>query len=463
VMLLHRRWSEAEHLTYPILEVPLALSSVDKPLWASSIFTVGFGLAAAVETLNSLHAIAPQWPAIPVRAWHDPYNLVGQVTDHPWNAIGYMPLSFYPFAIGQGLLLPTNLSFSCWFFYLQWQAQKVLTAWLGWSGTPGAPFIREQSFGGFIGLALFALWVSRRGWLRELSRAFDRKPCVGSWDARVALLATVTGFGGLVWFSCRAGMTTPYAIAFFAVFFLIGIAITRIRAEMGLPVHDLHYSGPTQMLPTILGVRGVGQRNLLVGEVYYWFNRAYRSHFMPHQAEGFKFLSSEVGLGPGLLLLVLAGGLGVALSFYLQLKMVFAAGGAAGCVANVPMYIGREPWFEFLSWTDQARGPNARATIAIVAGALVTFLGMLGHVRTGWWPVHPVGYAVSSSWAMERLWCPLLVAWTVKSLVTRYGGGAQYKKLVQFAVGLVIGDFVAGSFWNIHGMLRHLPIYRFWD
>lgn len=463
VMLLHRRWAEAEHLTYPILEVPAALAAVDRPLWRQPGFALGFGLAAAIETLNSLHAISPRWPQVPVRAWHPPFNLVGQIWEHPWRAIGYMPMSFYPFAIGQGFLLPTDLSFSCWFFYLQWQAQKVICAWLGLSGIPNAPFIREQSFGGFVALALFALMVSRRGWLRELHAAFAGRPRREAVDARLALACICLGFAGLVWFSVRAGMTVPYATAFFAIFFAIGLAVTRIRAEMGLPVHDLHFSGPTQMLPTVLGSRSVGKPNLAVGELYYWFNRAYRSHYMPHQAEGFRFLSRQMGLASGMGLFLLAWSLGVALSFFFQLKMVFRAGGAAACVSTVPLWIGQEPWNEFMQHVNQPRPPNYRALTAILAGIAATFTGMVLKTRTGWWPIHPVGYAVSSSWAMERLWCPLLVAWTAKVLIARYGGGGAYRKAVPFAVGLVVGDFVGGSLWNLVGMWRNMPIYRFWD
>jgi len=463
VMLLHRRWSEAEHLTYPILEVPAALAAVDRPLLRDRGYLLGFSIAALIETFNSLNAISPRWPQIPVRAWHPPYNLVAAIWEHPWRAIGYMPLSFYPFAIGQGLLLPTNLSFSCWFFYLQWQAQKVLSAWLGWSGIPNAPFIREQSFGGFIGLALFALWVSRRGWLKELRATLTGTPRRECMDSRVAVLCTVVGFAGLVWFSVKAGMTTPYAVAFFVIFFAIGLAVTRIRAEMGLPVHDLHFSGPTQMLPTALGDRAVGPKNLVVGELYYWFNRAYRSHYMPHQAEGFRFLSGALGLVPGVTLFAVAWGLGVFLSFAFQLKMVYQAGGAAGCVSTVPLWIGGEPWREFMGHTNNPMTPNWRATSAMIGGSLVTYIGMAIGTRVTGWPIHPVGYAVSSSWAMERLWCPLLVAWVVKALVTRYGGGQTYRKIVPFAVGLVVGDFISGSLWSIHGMARDKPIYRFWD
>ncbi len=463
VMLFHRRWSEAEHLTYPILEVPAALSDMGKPLFGERGFLLGFLVAAGIETLNSLSAINPVWPEVPVRAWHPPFNLAAQVQDWPYSAIGYMPLSFYPFAIGQGLLLPTELSFSCWFFYLQWQAQKVLSAWLGWSGIPNAPFIREQSFGGFIGLALFTLWVGRRGWLREVRAALGSESRARTLDGRVALVALAVGWIGLIWFSVRAGMGVFYAVAFFAIFFAIGLAVTRIRAEMGLPVHDLHFSGPTQMIPTALGSELTGKRNYAVGQLFYWFNRAYRSHYMPHQAEGFRFLSGSMGLSRTLALFVGSWALGVGLSFYFQLRMVFDAGGAAKCVSVIPQVIGSEPWNRFMAWLNQPTGPDGRAVFAMAAGMLVTYGGMALSTRVTGWPIHPVGYAVSSSWAMERLWAPLMVAWAVKVLVARYGGGQAYRRLVPLAVGLVVGDFVSGSFWNIYGMWTDQPIYRFWD
>jgi len=462
VMLLHRRWSETEHLTYPILEVPAALADMRQPLFRGKLFLLGFAVAAGIETLNSLNTLNPVWPGIPVRAWHPPFNLAGQIADHPWNAIGYMPLSFYPFAIGQGFLLPTNLSFSCWFFYLQWQAQKVLCAWLGLSGIPNAPFIREQSFGGFLGLAVFAAWLSRAGWLREVRAAWRGTPHPESRDARVALACLIAGFVGLVWFSVRAGMSPLYAIAFFAIFLAIGLAIARIRAEMGLPVHDLHYSGPTQMLPEVLGSANLSRGNLAVGELYYWFNRAYRSHYMPHQAEGFRFLADGGGLAGKMGLFGFAWGLGVALSFIIQLKLVFHAGGAAGCVSNVPLWIGGEPWREYMTHVNAPVGPNLRGAGAILFGMAFTVTSMLLSTRVSAWPVHPVGYAVSSSWAMERLWCPLMIAWAWKTLLTRYGGGTAYRRAVPFAVGLVVGDFVSGGLWSVYGMVRDLPLYRFW-
>ena len=150
VMLFHCRWTEAEHLTYPILEVPAALSDMGKPLFGERGFLLGFLVAAGIETLNSLSAINPVWPQVPVRAWHPPFNLAAQVHDWPYSAIGYMPLSFYPFAIGQRAAAPLSSRSPAGSSICSGKRRKFVG--MGkWSGIP-TPFIREQSSAASSGL-----------------------------------------------------------------------------------------------------------------------------------------------------------------------------------------------------------------------------------------------------------------------------------------------------------------------
>ena len=49
-----------------------------------------------------------------------------------------------------------------------------------------------------------------------------------------------------------------------------------------------------------------------------------------------------------------------------------------------------------------------------------------------WFPFHPVGYAVSSSWSLSLLWLPLLIAWIIKSVLLRYGGLRAYRQAMPF-------------------------------
>ena len=78
------------------------------------------------------------------------------------------------------------------------------------------------------------------------------------------------------------------------------------------------------------------------------------------------------------------------------------------------------------------------------------------------WPLHPVGYAVSSSWSMNLLWMPLLIAWIIKLLVLRYGGLRLYRQGLPLALGLFLGEYVAGGFWSLVGIALHTGVWLFW-
>ena len=60
-------------------------------------------------------------------------------------------------------------------------------------------------------------------------------------------------------------------------------------------------------------------------------------------------------------------------------------------------------------------GQRARwnASAALVVGAVFA-LGLAGlRMSLRWFPLHPVGYAVSASWSMNQLWMSVFVAWVV--------------------------------------------------
>src|SRR5690349_18567938 len=88
-------------------------------------------------------------------------------------------------------------------------------------------------------------------------------------------------------------MSPWIAILFFAIYFALALAITRMRAELGTPIHDLHFTGPDWTLTQVLGTRDLGQGNLTAFSMCFWFNRAYRGHPMPHQLEGFKLAGTD--------------------------------------------------------------------------------------------------------------------------------------------------------------------------
>jgi len=105
-------------------------------------------------------------------------------------------------------------------------------------------------------------------------------------DENLAALGFLVCFVGLVALCVWQGMSWWLALMFFAGYFLIAVGITRIRAQLGSPVHDLHFAGPDRMLLFVSGSQNLSKRDLCFLTLFGGFNRAYRGHPMPHMLEG---------------------------------------------------------------------------------------------------------------------------------------------------------------------------------
>ena len=69
--------------------------------------------------------------------------------------------------------------------------------------------------------------------------------------------------------------------------------LTRMRAELGSPVHDQHYAGPDRMMYSVFGAKQLGASNLTGLAYLYFFNRAYDCLLMPHHLEGLKIAETR--------------------------------------------------------------------------------------------------------------------------------------------------------------------------
>ena len=105
------------------------------------------------------------------------------------------------------------------------------------------------------------------------------------------------------------------------------------------------------------------------------------------------------------------------------------------------------------------------------AGYAVEFIGVgfLVVVLLSWlrmrflaFPFHPLAYALASSWGVGQLWMPLLIGSTAKFIALRSGGLANYRRVLPFFYGLMLGEIVIGSLWTIIGIVLGIPTYDFW-
>ena len=463
--LFRKQWTEHEKLSYPVIQVPMLLATETETLFRNKLFWGAFALAAGIDVLNGLQFLFPLLPHVPLVHIT---NIQSFFPERPWRDMGALWVSFYPFAIGMCFFMPADLAFSCWFFYFFWKGQRVLASHIGMHGMPGFPFIEEQTAGGYYAIAIVALWVSRHQIKRMILLALG-KPAEGEspWERSEARLTALLIGGGctfLLYFCLRAGMTMPAVAVFFALYFLLSVAITRMRAELGYPSHDLHNIGPNLQIVKLLGPTEMARSNptdLCMMGLFNFFNRAYRSHPMPHGLEGFR-IAQRLNMDYWRFFLAMAAAIvaGTVFSFWGLLVMIEKYG--ATQVSGLAEWFGREQWDQVNLWFTTPPPHMAQPVLAIGVGLLCAF-GLAGlRMSLTWWPLHPVGYAVSGSWSMDQLWASIFAAWLIKVLILKYGGAKAYQPAVPFFVGLLMGDFVAGAFWNLYGTLMGVQAYHFW-
>jgi len=462
-----RQWSQRERLSYPIIQLPLELTKEGgySRFWKSNLLWVGFILAGSVDLINGLHFLIPTLPQIPVKARDISYLF----TEKPLNAMGSTKISFYPFAIGLCFFAPLDLLFSAWFFYLFGKMQKIIGSMMGWSSIPGFPYIDEQLFGAAIGLLFMAIWNSRAHLRQVFQKVFSGDKTIEDSEEPLSYRGALFGlFGGLlflVFFCQRAGMSVWVVIIYFAIYFGLWTTITKIRAQLGPPVHDfwaytsgLTFGHPDMMLVPLLGTRRLGPRNLTMFSLFWWFNKAYRGHPAPHQLEAFKLAEASKTNSRRLFwALVMASVLGVISCLWTILHFSYKVG------APGVHYYGGIYFDSYLPrWLTHPQSTNYAVILAITGGLIFTIFLMNMRVRFISWPFHPVGYALSGSWTMNLVWLIFFISWLLKLSIIRQGGLKAYRKAMPLFFGLILGEFTIGSLWTIVGIFWNIPTYAFW-
>jgi hypothetical protein len=265
-------------------------------------------------------------------------------------------------------------------------------------------------------------------------------------------------------FTIRLGMTPALVAPFFAIYYLIGLGITRMRAEFGAPTHDLFFSGPDAWLAHLLGSERLSGGTLTAFTYLYFTNRAYPHHPMPFQMESLKIaeragVSSRAVVGA----MLLAAAAAVVSGFWILLALGYSKGFATANInPGIPAAFGNEPFNRLVNWLRNPQGPNV-PLLSAMAGSFLFTLSLMGlRTRLLGLPFHPAGYVISASTTVNFLWMALLIAWLIKWLVLRYGGRKWYDRVLPFCYGLILGEFVVGSFWSLFGIVRWVSVYGFW-
>jgi len=470
-VLFRRQWTERERLTYPLMQVvaeltPAAGASTARIL-KSPFLWGGLALSFFYNLLHILHAFIPAFPS-PGRGFD-----IGQYfVARPWSAIQPLNIQWRPELIGLGFLMSTEVTFSIWLSYVLLRFSRVAGTILGVT-EPFAPFPYDQSqaTGGYVALALLAVWLGRQHLTDAVQQAFRSARARHDQEEPLSYRLALVGLGGSLGFvfywSARAGLGWWLTLFYFGLVFAFALAYTRIRAETGAPyVWLFPFWEQERMIHYLLGTERLmfnQGRALVALASFSWLSRGYfPSSVMAVQMESFK-LGDDVAMPRRHIVwaLLFAMVLGLVIAYWVHLTVYYDMGAEyAEGGGRVRLVIsGYQEAANVL--TGLPRPPNLARSLAGGFGFVTTLGLMLLRVRWVGFPFHPLGYAMTAAYG-HPLWGPALIAWLAKRSVLRAGGVRLYRRVIPLFMGILLGHFfTAGVLWGIVGAFNPEVTYNY--
>jgi len=463
--LLSRDWIHKQRLTFPLVEVPMAITgearhpTLGTSLMRSRIFWAGFAIPAAFALSAWLHRFYPSFPAPDLYGMDIgmPFATMGL----PWSVLRDTHFSLLWSAIGVMCLLPTEVALSLWLFYVLYKVQLLGWGSLGLSQGGGRSAVDPRSFvsyeeaGAYVALSLILLWQSRRfirqAWLALLGREREEEtgPCA-PLSGRAAVLGLLLCWGGMIWFGVHCGMAWWAFVLLFGVFFTVLLGSSRLVAAAGVLYPDTGRYGYSFLL-NMLGSTAMPASSLVV---YTYFAFIYMQDpmnvAMPQMMNSFKLADTArikgrqwTGAAVVAIVVVLTAGIGGLLT------MLYHKG--ASQLERWPFYSWADWAFSDLSGTlRNPVAPDNYLRVATAVGAVVLTALVLLHTYTIWWPVSPIGFVIASTYTEDYiLWHSALIAWLLTTQLKRYGGLKLYRAFRPAFLGLILGDVLCSAFFGI--------------
>jgi hypothetical protein len=470
MLLFRRQWIQHERLSFPLLTLPLALTSEGeasrfghRPLFRNPVLWLGLAVPALADGLNILHALYPNIPAPSTG-----FAFSGLFPDPPLTPLNSIRLGFLWEAIGFGYFVPLDISFSAWFFFVA-EKLSAITALASGYDAPGMPFLQEQSAGAYLVVGALLLLGARRHLAHLGRRAFLqpwRRAAEEDREARVAALGLVACAAYLLWFIVHAGLPLRIALPYGALLACFMLVYARIRAETGVPFEFIYpYSLPKEMLIQTLPLLGVvqmgGPRSMTLFSAFAWLSRHHAaSATAAYQIDALKL--ADVARVPRRRLFIalalaflfaVVGACWSHLSAFYDIGSNLAAGGIGQ--GDTRARVAMQEYERMAQWVSSPPAPDILRLGFVAGGGVLTLaLALLRNVWLGS-PFHPLGFILATAYGDSGHFAfPLFVAWFLKWLLLRVGGLPLYRAALPFFIGLIVGHFsIAGVFWPLFSLI----------
>ncbi|GIV08301.1 MAG: hypothetical protein KatS3mg020_0813 [Fimbriimonadales bacterium] len=465
-VLLRKQWVENERLAFPLVQLPLELMRGGE-FWGNRLFWMGALLPIIVFTLNGLHRNIPTIPEITLV-----YPLKDYFTTPPYDQMTMFSLYLSFAAVGFFFLIPTELLFSFWFFYLLSKAFEFLGLTYGFETTAkhaaAAGFVKWLCSGAFFAVAAYVLYSARHHlrYVWQVVRGDAPPPPPGSelMSYRWAFWGLIGSFLVILFWAQWVGMDWWAAALVFAIFLMVqGLVMARCTAEGGLLITEGCFT-PMDIITmekySLLSPRNLTTMALLDATLF----RDLRGIPITGMLDAQK-LGEDVRLQKRKLLLAMVVGIvgAIAIGFMFQLWLPYNYG-----ALNLYGYVYERQPTQFFRENAPFMTPSGGETpvpafrpLFFVLGFGMTLLLAWGRSMLPGFPFHPLGFAMSATWGVIVLWFSMLVAWFIKVPLLRYGGMPLYRRARPFFLGMIFGEFFSAAVWAVLALLYGVdtPVY----
>ncbi len=475
---VHRQWSDHEHLPYPIVTFTKALfPSADgtrSPVFSNRIFWIGLVAVFSIHSYNYLNTWFSDYLLGRIPLGVD-YSSLASLSDTFAKGGGENLLggfyTIYFTVVAVAYFLPKDVSLSLGIGPFLWifVAGTLATYGIGTTGWQGGwPFglTRESMMimGAYFAMLLVLIYTGRHYYSTVFKRAFGvpgKDPIEPSavWGARV-FLAAMTLF--VAYTAIIANLDWPIALLFAIGCVAVYLVMSRLLAETGL-FFIVTTGTPATILWAVFGAHALGPQIMLV---LFMFSLVLfydtREALMPYVVNALKLADDckeKVGrMAVAIALAVMVGlAVGIPVTLYFQYYQGVDVSSWQVNQTKVPFndVIGIMQRLESqgqLETAGQATGiarfleasPNRQAlfTFLASAGLVLIFSGL--RLRFANWPLHPVMFLVWSTYAGNAFAQSFLIGWFIKTLVTKYGGAAIYQRFKPLMFGLIAGEMLGG-------------------
>lgn len=452
--ILRGRWVESERLTFPIAEIPMELTegSKEKQLIPSMIRNPLFLIGAAISLVTGLIRLSP--------VIDSPRFSLAQITGGTFLEAGHFGWAYiFPLAIGVAYLLPAQISFSVWFFWLISRFEFVAASRAGTPLVGGnyGPFMKWQQAAAFVAFTAVMIWKARHHIATIAKKAMGRGHSIDDSDEIISYSLSFWGFVGSVfgligWF-WYFGMNPLVGMLLLMLMMSLLLVHARLVAQGGLFFVQQNWA-PVEITHSLTGGFGLSAPALVVANMQHAMLLSdAREVFSPHAMNALRISSvfkKHRRLFLPAMLAALVLGLGVAGWASMN---VYYSEGANNVNAYGPQRLAPNTFKTAERMIMQPEQTSEILWVPSIIGSSVMIGLMALRSHFYWLPIHPLGFLVATTYAMGTMWFSFVLGWLAKTIIMYFGGGGAMRKGRRFFLGVIVMEACLVSICAVIGFI----------